>query len=122
MKNRFSPLVDLKETLDLETHWAKVKGVFTSTCSWGKESGTQGMDGQIRKDYIPMASGWRGAAPIRMGSGSQKCNAETGSVARVQKTYGGRRTQMVGRQLARTRYVWKATARRGSPDGEERMV
>ena len=69
-----------------------------------------------------MASGWRGAAPICMGSGSQDCNAETGSVARVQKTYGGRRTQMVGRQLAGTRYVWKATARRGSPDGEERMV
>ena len=32
MKNRFQPLADLVEDVDLEEHWTKVKEVFTSTC------------------------------------------------------------------------------------------
>ena len=80
------------------------------------------MVGQIGKGHIQKASGWRGASLICLGSGYQNCNAETRTKAGTQETHGRRRAQIVRRQLAGAGQVWKTTACRSSPNGEEGVV
>jgi hypothetical protein len=56
------------------------------------------MHGQIEKDHIHMASGWRGAAPICLGSWGQNCNEDVAGTKETQRKEdaGGQKTTAWG--------------------------